>query len=407
MKLYYFTYSYPYGMAEEWKANELRELVRHFDEIIVVPYFYAGNFDKPKTLPEGIKLEGPLFRENGSPSKNLTLFHIIFNRNVFLYLSREFFSKRVFLNKQKLISWINSSYDVIRLMEHPFVQKLIRSASRQTVLYFYWGKGSSEMLPFINTGSFNKTFVRMHRFDLFEYVNNNYIPYRGSLLNKITVAAPSSIAGKEHLQIRYPKAKSKIEVFRCGTVGNGRVSTPSSDNILRVVSCSGLSKVKRVELMIRSLQYVDFPIRWLHLGDGRLMSELKELSIQLNLNDKFIFVGLVPTEEVVDFYTNNTIDLFVNTSSSEGVPFSIMEAFSAGIPVMATDVGGTKEIVNGEVGVLLPHDITPLELAEHLKSFFRLPEGEKIRLRENAFRTYEQKWNAKLLAEELALYLKS
>ncbi len=406
MKLYYFTYSYPYGMAEEWKANELRELVRHFDEITVVPFFYAGNYDKPKSLPEGIKLEGPLFREMGSSGSRFTIFHILFNKNFPLFM-REFFSKRVFLSRQRLRGWINSTYDVIRLMGHPFVQKLIRSASRQTVLYFYWGKGSSEMLPFINTGSFNKTFVRMHRFDLFEYVNNNYIPYRGPLLNKITVAAPSSTAGKEHLKIRYPKAKSKIEVFHCGTVGNGKVSKPSSDNILRVVSCSGLSQVKRVDLMIRSLQYVDFPVRWLHLGDGRLMGELKELSRRLNLDDSFIFVGMVPSEEVVDFYTNNTIDLFVNTSSSEGVPFSIMEAFSAGIPVMATDVGGTKEIVNDEVGVLLPHDITPLQLAEQLKLFFQLPEGKKMRLRENAFRSYEEKWNAKILAEELAVYLKS
>ena len=39
------------------------------------------------------------------------------------------------------------------------------------------------------------------------------------------------------------------------------------------------------------------------------------------------------------------IDLFINTSSSEGVPVSIMEALSVGIPIIATDVGGTKEIV--------------------------------------------------------------
>ncbi len=406
MKLFYFTYSYPYGMGEEWKANELRELGKHFDEITVVPFFYGGNYDRPKTLPDGIKLIGPLFREYGSPVNKRTVFHIVFNKNFPLFL-KEFFSKKVFLNKQKLISWISASYHVIRLLDHPVIQNLVRSASKQTVLYFYWGKGSSEMLPFINTGSFNKTFVRMHRFDLFEYVNGNYIPYRGPLLNKISVAAPSSIAGKEHLQRRYPKAKSKIEVFRCGTVGNGKVSTPSSDNILRVVSCSVLAPVKRVELMIESLRYVDFPIRWMHLGDGGLMGDLKELTNRLNLNDKFIFVGMVPTEDVINFYTNNTIDLFVNTSSSEGVPFSIMEAFSAGIPVMATDVGGTGEIVNDEVGVLLPPDISPLQLAEYLKLFYQLPEDKKMGIRENAIRDYEQNWNANVLAKELALYLKS
>ncbi len=68
-----------------------------------------------------------------------------------------------------------------------------------------------------------------------------------------------------------------------------------SDNCLRVVSCSGLSKVKRVEIMIKSFQFVDFPIRWHHLGDGRLRVNLKRTSNHLDVDDKFIFDGLVPT----------------------------------------------------------------------------------------------------------------
>jgi hypothetical protein len=74
---------------------------------------------------------------------------------------------------------------------------------------------------------------------------------------------------------------------------------------------------------------------------------------------------------------------------------------------MATDVGGTREIVNDEVGVLLPSDISPMQLAGQLKSFYQLSEDKKMKLRENAFRSYEQKWNANILAEELAHYLKS
>ncbi len=406
MKLYYFTFCYPFGNGEQWKANELNVLVRHFEKITVVPLFFGGNFDRPKQLPAGVGLSGPLFREIGLTGKKTDLFRIIFNRNGISFL-KEFFTKRVYKTKAHLHSWVGSTLNVIRLLKHPVIKEILATADKKTVLYFYWGKGSSEMLPFIHTGNFYKTFVRMHRFDLFEYVNDNYIPYRGPLLNKITVAAPSSVEGKKHLQTEYPNAKTKIEVFHCGTVGNGKISTPSSDNILKVVSCSGLSPVKRVELMIKSLQYVDFPIRWLHLGDGVLMDELKELTNQLNLNDRFIFVGMVPAEEVMDFYTNNSIDLFVNTSSSEGVPFSIMEAFSAGIPVMATDVGGTREIVDDEVGVLLPPDISPSQLAERLKLFFQLPEDKKMRLRENAYHSYEHNWNANILAEELAIYLKS
>ena len=50
----------------------------------------------------------------------------------------------------------------------------------------------------------------------------------------------------------------------------------------------------------------------------------------------------------------NDFDLFVNMSLSEGIPVSIMEAISFGIPIIATNVGGNAEIVNDETGVLIP-----------------------------------------------------
>jgi glycosyltransferase involved in cell wall biosynthesis len=405
MKLFYFTYCYPYGMGEQWKANELNELVRFFEEITVVPFFYGGNFDNPKKLPDGIKLLGPLFKEM-EPEKKQSLWRLILHRNMPDFF-REFVAKRVFLNKGKLVSWLNGTRHAVRVLRNPVMQNIIKSGDKETVLYFYWGKGSSEILPFINTEKFKRTFVRMHRFDLFEYVNNNYIPYRGRLMNKISVAAPSSFAGKEHLLQNYPGARAKIEEFRCGTIDNGKLSSYSTDNVLRVMSCSGLSAVKRVHLMIESLQYVDFPIIWTHLGDGSLSHELKELSRKLHVEERFVFKGMIQSEKVLDFYTDNTIDLFINTSSSEGVPFSIMEALSAGIPVMATDVGGTGELVDKEVGNLLPAEVTPRQLAQHLKSFYELSLQEKIALRKQAHERYANFWNAKKLATELGSFLVS
>ncbi len=89
MKLYYFTFCYPFGNGEQWKANELNVLVRHFEEITVIPFFYGGNFDKPKPLPVGVKLSGPFLTKLDSGKKS-DLFHIIFNKR-FPYLSRNFF----------------------------------------------------------------------------------------------------------------------------------------------------------------------------------------------------------------------------------------------------------------------------------------------------------------------------
>ena len=65
-------------------------------------------------------------------------------------------------------------------------------------------------------------------------------------------------------------------------------------------------------------------------------------------------MGQVSNREVISYYMNNHVNLFINVSESEGIPVSIMEAISFGIPVIATDVGGTSEIViDGFNGLLL------------------------------------------------------
>ncbi|WP_347000298.1 glycosyltransferase, partial [Bacteroides cellulosilyticus] len=81
-------------------------------------------------------------------------------------------------------------------------------------------------------------------------------------------------------------------------------------------------------------------------------------------NINYVLTGQVSNAKILDFYRNNHVDLFINVSSSEGIPVSIMEAISFGIPVVATNVGGTNEIVvDGEDGFLLGKDFELKELS--------------------------------------------
>lgn len=65
-------------------------------------------------------------------------------------------------------------------------------------------------------------------------------------------------------------------------------------------------------------------------------------------------------------YIETAADVFVNVSSTEGTPVSIMEAISCGIPVIATAVGGNVEIVREKNGFLLSANPTPDEIADAL-----------------------------------------
>ena len=70
-----------------------------------------------------------------------------------------------------------------------------------------------------------------------------------------------------------------------------------------------------------------------------------------------------------------------------------MESMSYGIPVIATDVGGTREIVNETTGFLLPKDFQPKEVAKIIMNFSSLSKEEKQKYREAAYDMWESKYD--------------
>ena len=96
----------------------------------------------------------------------------------------------------------------------------------------------------------------------------------------------------------------------------------------------------------------------------------KSTLIRLANNDKdILFLGL--RNDIVNILS--ITDVLVNPSYSEGLPTSILEAASIGVPVVATDVGGTKEIFINEMGFLINLD-DKKSLSE---SIMKLLESEK------------------------------
>ena len=97
-------------------------------------------------------------------------------------------------------------------------------------------------------------------------------------------------------------------------------------------------------------------VAWHHFGGGDFTGVNSILEKEVpNLEVKLW--GQTDNLEVMEFYRKNHVDFFVNLSLSEGVPVSIMEAMSFGIPVIATAVDGTPEaVIDGETGLLVSLD---------------------------------------------------
>ena len=93
------------------------------------------------------------------------------------------------------------------------------------------------------------------------------------------------------------------------------------------------------------------------VGDGNYLRNLA------NISKNAIFVGRKSQKEIAGYLS--IADLFVNPSYAEGLPTSVLEAGAIGVPVIATDVGGTNEIIDdGKNGFLIkPHKIDELKSA--------------------------------------------
>jgi len=166
-----------------------------------------------------------------------------------------------------------------------------------------------------------------------------------------------------------------------------------------VCSCSTVTAIKRLELIVESLSYFhDTSIRWVHIGDGPDFTELKEkVDLLLNHNKTNVeiqFLGKYTNEQVQEYYANHYIDLFLNVSASEGLPISIMEAMSYSMPCLATNVGGTREIVNNYNGFIVNDNISPIEINQLILNYMHLSDKEKDNYRQNAYDTWFSRFDA-------------
>jgi len=110
-----------------------------------------------------------------------------------------------------------------------------------------------------------------------------------------------------------------------------------------------LVPVKQVDVTIRAL--TDLPdASLLVIGDGPQRPALQELAQALGVGDRVIFTGARPREETLALMAG--CDALVQNSAHEGFPYAILEAMSLGVPVVASAVGGVREIVDAENGLL-------------------------------------------------------
>jgi glycosyltransferase involved in cell wall biosynthesis len=122
-----------------------------------------------------------------------------------------------------------------------------------------------------------------------------------------------------------------------------------------------LSEIKRPLDLVRTVARVEGS-RLVIAGDGELSGAVRRLAAELGIDDRVQILGYV--EDMGAWYS--AFDAFLLTSANEGAPVVAIEALASGIPVVATDAGGTRTVVDdNETGFLAPVGNVD-ELAAHL-----------------------------------------
>jgi colanic acid/amylovoran biosynthesis glycosyltransferase len=252
----------------------------------------------------------------------------------------------------------------------------------EVTAYAFWGMGGGLALPFLQ--GLAARVVRLHRFDLYEdRAPGGYLPFRRFLFARADRVLVISDDGARYLARTYPSRdiERKTAVSRLGVFGPAKVDRPAPGIERLIVSCSAVSEVKRVALLLDALRQLPgvssgAPVRWVHFGDGPLLPELRSAAAHVPEGLTVELRGQTPNTEVLAFYAEHRVNAFVNVSSSEGVPVSIMEAIAHDIPSVATAVGGTPEIVSPVLGTgeLVAADAAPEAIASTIRSVLDAPE---------------------------------
>jgi len=164
-----------------------------------------------------------------------------------------------------------------------------------------------------------------------------------------------------------------------------------------------LAPIKDVHVFLEAAALVaaaEPQVRFAVVGDGELRADLEARARTLGLTERVHFYGW--RRDMPAIYGD--LDVVVNCSRNEGTPVALIEALTAGRPVVATRVGGTPDVLRGgELGRLVP-PADPAALAQGILETVRHLDACRVRAAETRAAVLSKYSTDRLIADVDALY---
>lgn len=213
-------------------------------------------------------------------------------------------------------------------------------------------------------------------------------------------------AAASSMRADFPESAEKIEVMRLGSADRGEQAYWTHDKkSLTVLSVARVASEKRVALnyvLLRALAIArpSIQIKWIHIGDGPLMQELKDtVSRDCHDNLSIELCGACTNDEVHSLYNEISVDWTMLLSTGEGLPVTVCESLSYGVPVIATAVRGIEEALTDDCALMLAPDPEPEEFVRGILPYLD-SEPRYAAMREAARKRWCQCFNAGALRRE-------
>lgn len=390
---------FPYGSIEPYLETEVKYYEAFFDYIYVCSLqVRRKDLESCRELPSNKFKVLPILKASNFVYL-LNAILVLRDKNLYHELNKLYREHRLnFKNIVQLFVYLSRANYEARKIRNWLKSEGVLPGQGEGALYAY----RFEYQPYI--GLILKqalpnyvTLARGHGYDLYEFRRGGYIPLREYLLDNLDYTVMIANNGINYLSEKYPEHISKVVLSRLGTTDYGLGPVPKPKDPIRVVSCSGIIDLKRIELIVEALSLInDVEVVWDHYGDGPKRGIVEALANRkLGQTIHYKFHGNIDNASLMKIYSKVPYHVFINVSTSEGVPVSIMEALSFGIPTIATDVGGTNEIVfDQRNGLLLPADFELKQLVKYILEIYQDTLSSKCRFRHEARKTWAENYSA-------------
>jgi glycosyltransferase involved in cell wall biosynthesis len=380
--------SYPYGNGEPFLENELNHLAAKFKKIFIYPTTVSQT---KRNLPHNVELRDLETAKLQYSTFNIMLSNLGLLTNVHL---KEIFRANRNNTYLKHFREYNSRFCKSVALADKIESKT--KDSQRDIFYSFWMNESAEALAVLKKRKKIGKFVfRTNGFDLYDVqAKYNYIAFRPFIFQQADKMFAVAKKGSEYMK-SFNICPEKITYSYFGTEDYG-MSVFNPQEKFTIFTCSDLRKIKRVDAMVDILKNIDLPIRWIHHGHtGDNEKVFYEKVKQLPSNVEFVLHNRKENyNDVLKFFKENHFNLFVLLSSIEGLPVSLIEAISFGIPVLATDVGGVSEVINSSNGILIEKKFNAEDLAGKIIKFSK-SEMNTIEFRKKVRADWEQRFSAK------------